>query len=281
MKYIVLVMAGVFLALNAQAQTLTGEAPPPSNLTPTPPAQHAEKPADNSNPLEITADTALEWQRNEKIFIARGNALAKQADTSIAADTLTARYEEKKSGGMDISEVEAQGHVVIRSKDTEAMGENAKYSLDNGYAFISGRNLRMTSPDQIVTAQDKFEYWVNEGKFSAIGKAKVIRGQHTLEADSISATMKDNDKSQRVLDTLEAKGNVIITSPAERVTGSHGLYHANTNKAEMSGGIRITRGPNVLTGEKAEVDLTTNTSRIFGNTNTGNRVKGIFYPGSN
>ncbi len=230
-------------------------------------------------PLEITADNTLEWQRNEKTFIARGNALAKQGDSSVAASTLTAHYSDN-NGGMKVSRVIASENVVINSRDSEAYGAQADYDLDKSYAVMTGDDLRMVSPDQEVTAREKFEYWVNDGKFIAIGQAKVKRATDTLQADRIAAVMKDNAQGQRVLETLEANNNVVITTPTEKVTGSYAIYRASTNMAEIKGNVKISRGPNILEGERAEVDMTTKTSRIFGAPQDGGRVKGVFYPGS-
>ncbi len=47
----------------------------------------------------------------------------------------------------------------------------------------------------------------------------------------------------------------------------------------MTGGVTIIRGPNSLKGDRAEVDMNTNTSQLFGGGGSG-QVKGIFYPGS-
>ncbi|MGB4057735.1 MAG: LptA/OstA family protein, partial [Alphaproteobacteria bacterium] len=223
----------------------------------------------SSQPLEITADGSLEWNRNEKLFIARNNALAKQGDTAIKAETLTAHYRDGEKGGMDIHHVNADGKVELRSKDSLATGQKADYDLDKAFAVMTGDNLKMTSPDQTVTAQDRFEYHVNEGKLLAIGGAKAIRKNikgetNTLEADTISAILKDDAKGQRKLETLEAIGNVTITTPTEKVMGQRGIYHAATNKATMTGGVTLHRGPNILQGERAEVDMTTNTSQLFG-----------------
>ncbi|MGQ0527344.1 MAG: LptA/OstA family protein [Alphaproteobacteria bacterium] len=241
-------------------------------------------PANSEEPLEITADGALEWQRNEKLFIAEGNALAQQGETSVAASKLTAHYRDGEGGsGMQISEVEADGDVIIRSRDSEAYGQHAIYNIDTGKAVMTGNNLKLVSPDQTVTARDRFEYWANEGKLVAIGNADVLRGTDHLQADRASAVMKDDATGKRVLHTLDATGNVIITTPAEIITGAYAIYRADTNKAEMTGGVTIKRGPNTLQGDRAEVDLTTNTSRIFGSagsTGAGKQVKAVFYPDS-
>lgn len=242
----------------------------------------------SSDPLEITADGALEWQRAQKRFIANQNALARQGEASVQSDRLTAQYREggdTDSAGMQIWQVEANGNVVLKSRDSEAFGEKAVYNLDDGLATMTGGNLKLVMPEQTVTASDKFEYFVEEGRLNAIGNATAIRpkaggGQDTLKADTLSAVMKNDAQGKRVLDTLEAKDNVVITTPSEVITGAYGIYRASTNTAELTGGVTIKRGPNTLEGNRAEVDMNTDTSRIFGSGGT-NRVKGVFYPGSN
>jgi lipopolysaccharide export system protein LptA len=248
-------------------------------------AQESPLPSSSNEPLEITADGSLEWNRNDKLFIARQNALAKQGDSSIKAETLTAHYREGQGGGMDIYQVEADSGVVLNSKDSVAYGDKANYDLDKAYAVMTGNNLRMESPDQIVTAKDRFEYWTTDGKLVAVGDAKVDRKNakgetDRLQADTISAILKDNAQGKRALDSIEATGNVVITTPTETITGSRGIYRAGPNKAEMTGGVVIHRGPNVLKGDRAEVDLNTNTSQMFGGQGMSKQVKGVFYPGS-
>ena len=154
---------------------------------------------------------------------------------------------------------------------------------------MTGNNLKMVAPDQTVTAEDKFEYWVADGRINALGNARVVRpkpegGNDTLKADKISAVLKENEQGEQVLHSLEAIGNVIITTPTEVITGAYGIFRSETNKAELTGGVKIKRGPNVLEGEKAIVDMTTNVSTIYGqNQATGagdGRVRAVLYPDS-
>jgi lipopolysaccharide export system protein LptA len=236
-------------------------------------------------PLEITARDTLEWRRGENLFVAKGEALAKQGDVSIAAETLTANYREDANNKMEIRHMTAQGNVTINSRDNSVYGQQADYDLDKGMAVMTGSNLRAVSPDQVVTARDNFEYWVTDGRLVANGAAKVVRKSpqgktDTLEADKIIAVLKNDAKGQKALNSLEAIGNVVITTATETVTGARGLYRADTNTAEMTGGVTIKRGPNILEGDKATVDLNTNTSRMYGSETSGGRVRGVFYPGS-
>ena len=286
MNKLILTLALCLSCAAAQAQTLTDPSAPEKPAVTYRAQTPSVAPKDSSKePLDISADESLEWKRNDKIFIARKNAIAIQGDTSIAAQTLTADYRDEK-GSMKIWRMTAEDTVIITSKDSKAYGAKAIYDVDKGNAVMTGDNLKLESPDQTVTAKDRFEYDVNAGKLTAIGAAKAVRknpkgGSDTLMADQIAATMKDNAKGQRVLEKLEANGHVIIKTATETVTGSKGVYNASTNKAVLTGGVTITRGQNVLQGSKAEVDLNTNTSRMFGSGGgEKGRVRGVFYPGS-
>lgn len=240
---------------------------------------------DNKQPLEVTADGSLEWHRNSKKFIAKKNAIAKQGDVSIGATTLTANYTEGGEQNIQISRIDAQDNVLIKSRDTDAYGDQGYYDLDKGYAELTGEELKLVGVDQLVTARDRFEYWVTDGKLVAIGAAKITRKNeqgeiNTLEADTLTAFMVENEEGERVLDRLEADGNVIIKTPTETLTGTQGVYVAKTNTAEITGAVKIMRGPNILEGGKATVDLNTSISRMFGTGGSRGRVKGVFFPGS-
>lgn len=56
----------------------------------------------SNSPIEIEAESGIEWRRNDKQYIARGNALAKRGDLTVRADTLTAHYRDKAAGGSEI-----------------------------------------------------------------------------------------------------------------------------------------------------------------------------------
>ncbi len=247
-----------------------------------PPLAHAQKAANphSDAPLEITAKQTLEWHRNDLQYVAKGDVVAKQGDVTIMADTLTADYRETKASAFEIYRLTANGNVKIISQGNTATGGRAVYDVDNGVAVMTGSNLRLTSPDQMVTARDSFEYWVTDGRLSAIGSAKVLRGQDTLDADKVTAIFTETKTGNREIKSLNAEGNVIITTPTETLTGKRGEYVAATNTAEIFGDVTIRRGPNILEGERAEVNLTTNISKMHGGQGEDGRVRGVFYPSS-
>ncbi len=234
---------------------------------------------DKPAPIEITADKTLEWHRKSSQYVANGNVIVKQGDVTIHADKITADYREEKNSGLTIYKLTATGHVAIDSKGGTATGDELVYTVETGLGVMTGNQLTMSSPDQTVTATDRFEYSVHDGKFKAIGNATTIRGKDRLQADMIAATLKDNANGARTLDRLDAIGHVTITTPTEILTGESGFYTAASNAAEISGGVKILRGQNELSGDRARVDLTTGISTIFGSPDQGGRVRGTFYPG--
>ncbi|MGH1377855.1 MAG: LptA/OstA family protein [Alphaproteobacteria bacterium] len=241
-------------------------------------SQNALNP-DRNEPLEVTADKSLEWNRSEMYFKARQNVRAVQGDTTLTSDILTAKYRDGKKG-MDIHTLLADGHVRINSAQSRAYGDHATYKVDKGYAVMTGRKLRLISDGQTVTARDKFQYWVNTGRLEAIGSAVAVRLGDKLEADKLIATFTEDKKGKRTLKALEAIGNVVITTPTEVLTGELAIYQASTNIAKIHDNVKITRGPNVLEGDSAQVNLDTNISKIFGGAGETGRVRGVFYPGS-
>lgn len=237
---------------------------------------------DGGKPLEISADESLEWHRNDLYFLARKNVRATQGETELRSALLKAKYREGAGGGVDIHTIQADGDVRVLSAQSKVFGDRAVYDVDQGYAIMTGKALKLVSPDQTVTAREKFEYWTADGRLEAHGDAKAVREGDTIESDKMIAVFEEDKKTgKRVLKSLEALGHVVITTPDEILTGNRAVYSARTNVAELMEGVVIVRGPNKLQGSRAEVNLNTNVSKIFsGDQDTGGRVRAVFYPES-
>ena len=99
-------------------------------------------------PIEIFADDGIEWQQENLIFLARGNARAVRGDVTVYADELRAYYRERQDGGTDIWRLDANGKVRIKTPRETAFGRKAIYQVDEGILVLSGLNMpvrRMTS----------------------------------------------------------------------------------------------------------------------------------------
>jgi lipopolysaccharide export system protein LptA len=268
---------------------------PSHGLAQTVPAP-APAPASSNQPIEITATETVEWLRDQKQYIARKDVIVKQGAMEIHSDLLTADYREGAQSSTEIWQLTAEGNVQVKDETTTAYGDKGVYDVPKGVAVLTGGNLRLVSPDQTVTATERMEYYANERMAKAIGNATVVRAEDKLQANVLTAYFKDESAQPAAtakakpaggplggggnIDRLEADGNVVITTPTEKITGSKAVYRAATNTAEITGKVRLVRGENVLEGARAEVNLTTNVSKMFGSKTENGRVRGVFFPGS-
>lgn len=237
-------------------------------------------------PVEISADDAIEWLRNEHVYRVRGNAVAKQGDTTIKADLLEAAYD-PALGEQNIQTITATGHVDIVNADRTITAEQGVYHVPTGELTLTGSNLRITSPTMTVTASQSLHYNRAENKASARGHAVIKTPERTLKADQIDAWF---DTKSNALSKATARGHVTIQTAQEILQADNADYNTVTQQAVMIGNVSLTRGQNHLQGAKAVVNLKTGVSQLFGgDTNTttsttvpgsGGRVRAIFFPGS-
>lgn len=236
-------------------------------------------------PVEISAGKTLEWHQNDKQYVADGDVEAKQGDVTILSDTLIADYRDDNEGGnVQIWQLTADKNVRIKNTDSTAVGDKAVYNVDTGVAILTGESLSLTTPDQVITAVERMEYDTANGKAKAVGDAKIKRGSDTLTANTLTADFSKDSEGKQSLKSAQAIGNVTIKTPDETITGDNGFYNAGSNTAEVKGNVKIVRGPNILEGARAEVNLTTSVSKMFGasggEAGGDKRVKGVFFPGS-
>lgn len=226
-----------------------------------------------NEPIEIEADDGIEWIRDAKAYIARGNAKASRGGLSVLADMLTAHYRVHVDGAnQKIFRIEANGSVKIISAAERAFGDNAVYHMDEAVIVLQGKSLRFETTDATITARDSLEYWQNMQLAVARGEAIAIQGEYRLKADILSAHFTNNISGTSNVEQIDAFGKVHISTPSEIARGNEGVYNPSSGIATLCGNVRITRGDSQLNGECAEVNLKTGISRLMGGTG---RVKGL------
>lgn len=237
---------------------------------------------DNKAPVEITADDAIEWLRDQSMYRARGAAMAKQGDTTIKADTLDAVYD-PALGEQSIHTITATGHVDIVSNGRSVVADRGVYDVKTGIVTLTGQKLRLSGPDMTVTATESLSYDRNGGKASARGNAVIVAQGKTLKAQNVDAWF---DK-QNNLTRAAAQGRVTIQTEQEILEADNADYNVTTQQAVMTGNVKITRGQNHLQGARATVNMKTGVSQLFGSATgdgatgqSGGRVRAIFFPGS-
>ena len=227
----------------------------------------------SGEPLSIEADRGVEWRRKEQVYIARGNATARQGKTSIRADELQAHYRKGADNKTRFWKVTATGNVAIETAKETASGESAVYMVDSGVFILRGRNLKLSNKSQTITATDRIEYRSKEQRAYVIGNAKVVDGERTVRANRFVAYLKDAQGNKVALRRVEAEGGVVITTGTEVIRADRGDYNSESRLATLTGNVKLTRCENQLNGEKAVVNLATGVSRMVG------RVRVLLVPG--
>jgi lipopolysaccharide export system protein LptA len=283
----------------------------------------------HGGPIAITAADGIEWHQVQQEVIAVGDAKAVRDNVTVTADRLTAWYRKKggaagaapaqpqtqsgqpgltgdtDTGGNEVYRVQAEGNVHIFTQTDQVQGDLATFDLDQAVLVVTGHNLKLTTPTQVLTAHDDLEYWSQRHMAVARGDAVAITNDgRRLEADTLVAyttetpangtpataagapiatqvaakpgATQDPLASSGKLQKVEAYGHVVVRTVTDTVTGDRAVYVPDTGIARVAGRVRITRGQNQLNGSEAEVDLKTGISRLLAG-NTG-RVQGLVVP---
>ena len=245
-------------------------------------AQGLVSQGEDGAPVEITADEGIEWRRDEQVYIATGNARVARGEVEIFGQTLSAYYRDKEDGSTEIYRVEAQGDVRIVTPDGSVYGDEGYYEVDRDLAVLTGRNLRLLTKEETITARDSMEYSQKERKAVARGEAVAVREDKRLTADVLTAHFEADAEGKLEVHTLAARGNVSISTPSEYVRGDRGVYYVAEELAVLFGNVKITRGQNQLNGGYAEINLATGVSRLLakppGEGGEG-QVRGLLVPG--
>jgi lipopolysaccharide export system protein LptA len=252
-------------------------------------------------PIEITARNGIEWDRERNRYIASGDARAARGDTAVTADRLIAHYRERPGQSTQIYRYEAAGNVRITTATQSAVADLAVYDIDSGVMVLTGRNLRLTTPNEVLTARDSLEYWTERHLAVARGDATVLtREERRMRADVLAVYLLapgeqlparpapragaaqapflpvpgEDNRVKRV----EAFGNVFIAAAPSIARGERAVYNAATRLATISGNVKLTHCDNQLDGEVAEVNMDTGMSRMMPRSD-GGRVRALLMPG--
>ena len=211
------------------------------------------------------------------------------------------------SGGNEIYRLDAVGHVHIFTATDQAWGDKGVYDMDQAVLILTGHALKLTTPQDVVTARDSMEYYSQTRISIARGNAVVVTGDgRRIAADTLVSYSEPPDQpasgapaapkpppppgkpgqppdelqaASGKLKRVEAYGNVDLRTATEIVYGDRGVYVPDTGKARVIGNVRVTRGDNQVNGVAADVDMKTGVSTML--SSTDQRVHGLIMPTQN
>jgi lipopolysaccharide export system protein LptA len=242
---------------------------------------------DNNKPITIEADQGIEWQQNNRVYIARGHAKATRGQATVFGDVLVAYYRpighpgagtsapppahNASAGSSDpiggnsteIYRLEATGNVRIATETQTVYGDHAVYDVDRTLLVVTGKKLRLETPRDTLTARDSLEWYDDKQLAVARGDAVAIREGKRLKADVLTATVTRLPNESSHISRVDAQGNVLVSSQDQIARGDAGVYNVDTGIATLTGRVTLTRADNELRGQYAVVDLNNNVSRIL------------------
>ena len=217
----------------------------------------------SDQPIEIFADNGIEWQQENLMFLARGNARAVRGQATVFASELRAYYREKSDGSTDIWRLDAIGKVRIKTAGEMAYGDKAIYQVEKGILVLSGRKVRLVAGSDEITATKQLEYWEKKQMAVARGNAYAVRKDKRLKADVLASYFRVDKNGDNKLYRVDAFDNVKIVTQTNTATADRGVYNVESGIATLTGSVKLVRGKSILTGCSAEVNLNTGISKIF------------------
>jgi lipopolysaccharide export system protein LptA len=206
------------------------------------------------------------------------------------------------NGGNEVYRLEAHGHVRILTETDEAVGDDAVYDMDQAVLIMTGHALKLTTPQDVLTARDTMEYWSQKHMAVGRGNAVVVTTDgRRLAGDVLVAFTTDDSQpsgpkpvaakpapakadagngdpltKSGKLQRVEAYGNVEVRTIVDIVRGDRGLYLPDTDIARVVGHVRITHNSTQINGPAADINTKTGIARI--NADPGGRVNGLIVP---
>ncbi|NLG91899.1 MAG: hypothetical protein GX486_08595, partial [Acetobacter sp.] len=206
--------------------------------------------------------------------------------------------DDQDSGANEIFRLEAIGHVHIFTQTDQAWGDKAVYDMDQAVLVMTGKAMKLTTPQDVLTARDSMEYYSQQRISIGRGNATVTTNdQRQIRADVLvgySAPPDQNAQPQQQannnnssssdplssgsgkLEKVNAFGHVWVHTQTEIVTGERGVYVPDTGIARIVGNVHITRGPNQIQGAAAIINMHTGIATMT--ERPGSRVSGLVVP---
>ncbi|MDA0260608.1 MAG: lipopolysaccharide transport periplasmic protein LptA [Proteobacteria bacterium] len=126
-----------------------------------------------------------------------------------------------------------------------------------------------------ITA-DSLEVKQNEQLAIFRGNVDALQGKMQLTANEVRVHYRpDSAKdAEGTISRINAHGGVRFSTPSETARGDSGVYDVDAQIITLTGSVVLTRGGDVIRGEKLVLNLATGESKI----ESKQRVRGLFRP---
>lgn len=163
----------------------------------------------------------------------------------------------------EIYRLEADGNVRLATETQTVYGDHAIDDVDQAVLVITGKHLKLVTPNDVVTARDSLEWYDRQQLAVARGDAVAVRATKTIRADVLTAIVERTSNQQSHISRINATGHVIVSSLDQIATGDRGVYNVDTGIATLMDHVSLTKGDNEMRGQYAVVDLNKNVGHLL------------------
>jgi lipopolysaccharide export system protein LptA len=229
----------------------------------------------NDQPIEITADNGIEWQRDNQIMVATGNAKAVRGKGNIQADVLQAYYKKNKNGGSGLVRLDAIGKLKISSPTQSITGDTGVYDLEKAILVVTGKKVTLLSGKNKITSNKQMEYYEKKEMAVARGNAVANHDGKILRANTLVALFFKDKNGKSQISRVQAFENVNIVTKTETIWANKGIYDVVSGIITLNSNVRIKRDGNELNGENAIINLNTGISKLLTSSgaNSNSKIK--------
>jgi len=131
---------------------------------------------------------------------------------------------------------------------------------------------------------DRLEVQQDQSLAVFSGNVVAAQGAMRLHAQTLkvfySRAQEGGANAEATISRIDAIGEVFLASPKETAQGATGVYDVANRMITLSGSVVLTRGDNVIRGDRLVLDLTSGRSRVEGGSAGGQqqRVRALFVP---
>jgi lipopolysaccharide export system protein LptA len=233
---------------------------------------------DNGKPIEIEADNGIEWQQNNRVYIARGNAQATRGQTTLFADTLMAFYrpvcspEARAAAAQRAAAPPAAGHTSTAAGGSAAIkqptcpqsgtttpppkdaADNAKPTADNPLGGGSTEIYRIEADGHVRIATETQTIYGDHAVYDVDRALLVVTGKHLkLETPRDTVTARDDFEWYDDKQLAVARGNAVAVREGKRLAGDVLTAEVEKDKNGASHISRIDAQGNVLVSSADQI----------------------------
>jgi len=195
----------------------------------------------------------MSWSRNDRPPAAAGRPLAKALLLAMALCAAPAAAEQKSQGPPNA----LQGFSQNRDQPVK----------------IQAASLEVRDKEKIATFSGDVQVFQGDTEL----RCKLLNVFYDDEAAPKGAKTADAGPTtdQRQIHRIEAKGGVIVKQKDQTASGDAATFNMRENTVTLVGNVVVTRGQDVLRGNRLVVDLTTGITKM-----DQGRVEGLFQSSS-